>query len=692
MRDMWRVGVWIGVFAASSTAWAVNGVDLPLRSNGGNPAATTDWRLDDNGYVGTYITLAAPGSVTVTVNAVGQTAGTGERMNIVIGDARMGWDVGTSDTDYAHTFDLPAGTHFVRTEYANAHLGQSLTINTLDVSGATILPTSNTANALAAAQTYTQNYRKGNATIQLPDGWSGHSFQVKLKRHAFNFGAGVPDSFGGTLLAPNPTPTSDAGRFQQALRDNRINSLTPENAGKWSSNENTRDVLTANVNNPNGGPQIPYMDRIADYAQENGMRYRAHNVIWGRNPQGNVTQQPGWSDSMLQNPTLVDATSGKVNSEALRDEISERIDYYIADRAADMYEVDVYNESYHTGSNQNHATNTYWDVYQTAGIASIYKEAKDAAGPNVKVMVNEYSVLQNQGGDFYANWYVRHIEQIQNAGRAAYGEEVVTGIGFQYYAPTNLSSHSAARIYATMQNMAVQGLPMHLTEWGVTGTDSPTNEANAATILEETTRLVFGMPGTTGMTLWNLRNVPGVFAPVGTLYDNNWTIRDPGTRWQQLMAEWNTDLVVNVSPDGTFDFNGFYGDYELIVGNQTFPLTLVKGTAEYELNAPPPNPADFNADGKVDNADLGIWQTNFGMHELALHAQGDADLDGDVDGDDWMTWQQNYGTGVPAPGATVPEPSSCLLAAGMAIAIAGFRRRRRGFCSPRAVVSRRPRG
>ncbi len=181
---------------------------------------------------------------------------------------------------------------------------------------------------------------------------------------------------------------------------------------------------------------------------------------------------------MLQNPTAIDAVTGNTNSVALRDEISERIGYYAHDRAHRFYEIDVYNESYHTGSNHTPALRTYWDEYGVSGIAEIYKETKDAiesAGGNAGVFVNEYSVLQQQGGDYYANWYARHIEDIQNAGRALYGEDenVVTGIGFQYYAGTNLNSHSAARSYATMQNLAVQGLPMALTEWGVREPTAP---------------------------------------------------------------------------------------------------------------------------------------------------------------------------------------------------------------------------
>ncbi len=117
------------------------------------------------------------------------------------------------------------------------------------------------------------------------------------------------------------------------------------------------------------------------------------------------------------------------------------------------------------------------------------------------------------------------------------------------------------------------------------------------------------MPGTTGITLWNLRNTPGTFAPVGTLYDNNWTIRDTGVRWQNLMSEFETDVTTMVNPDGTISFTGFFGDYEVTIGGQTFDLQLAKGDASYSLVVAP---GDYNADGTVDAADYTVWRDTLG--------------------------------------------------------------------------------
>lgn len=660
------------VLAASivTPSWAINGDAMALNSGGTSGSNAV---LNDNGYVGTYINLASPGDVTVTVNASGSAfGGANPNMNIWLGDTLTSFDVTPGAfNNYQHTFtNLPAGTHFLRTEYNNDRdTSRALTIGSVNISGATILNSDTNSNALAAADDYIENFRKGPAQVSLIGATPGASVEVTLKRHDFNFGTTVPGVFNDTLIGPPGSPWLDdsapnfnATNYKQALIDNRFNSLSPENAGKWGSNETTPDVL--NTMFGNGRPFVPYIDYIADFAAANNMGYRAHNLIWGPN-----NQQPGWVVDLLNQ-----AEGGSQSAaDDLRAEISERVQYYVQDRAQQFYEIDLYNESWHTGVNTFGSSNNYWDIYGASGIAEVYKEVKDAVvvgGGSAAVFVNEYSVLQGQGGDYYANWYTSHIDDIQNAGKDLYGENenVVTGIGFQYYV-SGLSGHDPSRIYASMQNLAVQGLPMSLTEWGGTGANNPSDEAEAAVILNETARLVFGMPGATGITLWNLRNTPGTFAPVGTLYDEDWTIRDPGVAWQALMGQWDTDLMLDVDPNGRIDFTGFYGQYEVTIGGETFDLDLTKGITEYSfiVDIPP----DFNDDNMVDGTDLGIWETAYGVN-----ASGDADGDGDSDGSDFLIWQQWAGydaNPLAANSAAVPEPAGLTL---LAVGIALLRRRR----------------
>src|SRR5688572_4492655 len=135
----------------------ISGKDLALRSTGS--ASGNEWTLDRNGYVGTYVRLDAPGKVTVKVDATGQAGAT---TNIVVADHSI---AGTS-----HAFELPAGTWFVRVELAKAppKSNRTVTIRSVDISGAAVLNEHSNENALAAAKSYVEHFRKGRATVKLP--------------------------------------------------------------------------------------------------------------------------------------------------------------------------------------------------------------------------------------------------------------------------------------------------------------------------------------------------------------------------------------------------------------------------------------------------------------------------------------------------------------------------------------------
>jgi hypothetical protein len=196
MEHRWRQLLILAILLASgdstSAQAVVNGSALALRSNGSAQGGA--WTLNNNGYVGTYVTLDAPGGVTVSIQATGQEfAGVAPRMNVAVADSVAGFDVASGVAGYEHTFALPAGTHFIRTEFNNdpQQTARSLTVQNLAVTGATIANSNSSANALAAADSYISSLRRGPARLELVGVDAGATVKVKLARHDFRFGTAV---------------------------------------------------------------------------------------------------------------------------------------------------------------------------------------------------------------------------------------------------------------------------------------------------------------------------------------------------------------------------------------------------------------------------------------------------------------------------------------------------------------------
>jgi GH35 family endo-1,4-beta-xylanase len=658
-----------------ATAQLISGSSLALRSTG---AGSGTWALDRDGYVGTYIDMAATGNVTIRVNAAGTpSGGINPQMNLVLADTKVGFIVASGVNAYEHTFsNVPTGRYILRAEFANdlEVSSRALGVQDLEVIGANVLNSSSNANALAAADTYIQNFRRGDVRVALSGVAPGSNVDVSLKRHAFNFGAAVPGNSSSDVdsyLGSNGTAKQTS--YQARLNQN-LNALVPENAGKWSNNEGGRDSVT-----------MTNVDQILNYAAANGMNARMHNLLWGDN--GFNGQQPSWVLNNNSTSGLLDQAYLGTNPAAkgdLRNEISERIDYYVGtglatDRAHKIVEMDIYNESFHTGADPSLPSNlqhNYWNVYGAADIASIYNEVKDtvaAAGAEMKVFVNEYGVL---GGGDYGRWYLEHTEAIRQAGLAAGFGDVVDGIGIQHYPG---GSQSAGNIMRTLQNLSVQDKPIALTEFGVSSGVDPTTAAN---ILSESVRLVFGTANSTGFFMWGFHDEGGfsenMFAPAAALYQvanptgnspnwNSWTLTPAGHAWQDLLGiqdwdgnpnnGWTTqldDLVV--APDGTISFNGFWGDYELTIDGQAYPITLTKGQTLYSVAVAP---GDFNTDGVVDAGDYVLWRKTFGSEQ---DLRGDANGDLVVDDEDYEVWRSSFGrTYVNASGQQAPEPASLLM-------------------------------
>jgi hypothetical protein len=72
-----------------------------------------------------------------------------------------------------------------------------------------------------------------------------------------------------------------------------------------------------------------------------------------------------------------------------------------------------------------------------------------------------------------------------------------------------------------------------------------------------------------------------------------------------------------------------------------------------------PPTANFNGAGNVDDADVGVWQTNFGGAGAVMPSQGDYDRNLMIDGADFLGWQRGVGTsGAATKAISAPEPAT----------------------------------
>ena len=545
-------------FAHAQTT--LSGSALALHSSG---AADGDaWTLFQNGYVGTYIRLEAPGTAVISVNASGSSNNAiPPHLNVAVGDIIRGWDISPATALYDAALPLSAGVHFLRIELTNddARSNRSLTVISVTVSGAAVLNSNSDENALASAATYATDYRKGNARIHIPWFAPGTDVRVKLSHLAFNLGGITSGLTSFPDLENNPAPGSQADRYQQFVNTS-FNTLVPSNGGKWAYNEANRDTVTMEA-----------IDSFSSYVQAHNLKARMHTMLWDTN------QQPGWVQDLM-----AQAAAGDVAARAaLREEIFERINYYVRQRAKNFAEIDVLNESLHRPR--------YLEIFGEDGIAEIFSRVNEAlqdANSLARPMLNEFNVLQfsvnpmTGMSDPFANWYRSHVENIRDAG----GRQ--GGIGIQYYADVRDSSviggnaHSAARVAQAIRNLSVTGLPISLTEFSVVTNGGTWDWARATKIMTETLRIVFGTPQATGFMFWQLRALtPDSFG----LVDANWQSTPAGEAFKALRAEWDTDVLTTIANDGTIEFNGYYGDYVLTIDSQPFSFTLTKGVIEYSL-------------------------------------------------------------------------------------------------------------
>jgi hypothetical protein len=214
----------------------------------------------------------------------------------------------------------------------------------------------------------------------------------------------------------------------------------------------------------------------------------------------------------------------------------------------------------------------------------------------------------------------------------------------------------------------------------------------------------------TGTSIWKLDNFSMSSLSVsGTFYGFGGTVVPIAGSLSRIGdADFANYIQLDMYPDFVGMYNGPKKERETImswqgfinIGPSFFLETVNLRTPVDQPLARISEPGDFNNDGIVDGEDFILWQLDPGVGSLAdweanyvtpiLQLPGDFNGDLIVDGADFLEWQRedgspaslleweaNYGNdyALAAASATVPEPSTLLLASLTGVLI-GSRRRR----------------
>jgi GH35 family endo-1,4-beta-xylanase len=225
-----------------------------------------------------------------------------------------------------------------------------------------------------------------------------------------------------------------------------------------------------------------------------------------------------------------------------------------------------------------------WGVTDTISLIADYVE--DAlkwahqANPKATLLINEFRTLADPA---VRERYDKLLAELKKRKAPLYG------IGIQGHEPRQ-EWFSPVEVWKTFDLYWQYGYPIHITEYHpqssgvpITGgwrTGNWTPEAQSEST-EQFVKLCFGHPAVVSINWWGFSD-RNIWLPGGGLVDEEYRPKPVYTMLDKLINEtWKTKLDAVTDSQGTINFRGFYGNYEITYTDSdgrlfTFPVHVAK--------------------------------------------------------------------------------------------------------------------
>lgn len=398
--------------------------------------------------------------------------------------------------------------------------------------------------------------RKGDFSVEFSDLPNGAKVSYKLKNHAFKFGANL------FML----------DQFDDEKLNEKYREIFPKTFNLatlpfyWKDQEPQRGK-TRYTKDSEPIYRRPPIDACLEYCEEKGIEPKAHCLNYDY-------FRPEW----------LHGASIEEHKAALEARFSELAARY----SGIIPSWEVLNEPF------NDPYDLYSEFYASPDYASwSFMKAKEYF-PNNHLILNDHvslGCMMLPHGDIIPNrsaYYVMARDLLREGAK-------LDSIGFQYHsffdrekeAEIAKYRYNPANLFRILDQYAMLGTKMQITEITLPAySSSSEDEEVQAELLRATFRLFFSIKQMEAIIYWNLTN-GGASGPhenkyFGGLMSADLVKKPAYEALEDLLREWHTEGVGEVK-NGQLDFRGFYGDYEITVGDKEYSVSLTEASPKSKI-------------------------------------------------------------------------------------------------------------